>query len=234
MTFSVMRMRPEILNQSQGLDLMPLSENKTFSIHARLTARAVISAVFCMVFLTACGGVTGSGSETAELDTQAPVALTPKQDPAAGGSKALIGPVNEVELRKAVERYRVTKQRGVSKVDYAGADLNGDGRPEAIILFTGEDWCVQTGCSLVVFQEEETGYRPVSHITRARLPVLVGPESNFGWRDLIVQTGGGSAPVKTVRLGFTGKGYPANALLQPEPVADTLTRSQQLIAAGPS
>jgi hypothetical protein len=59
---------------------------------------------------------------------------------------------------------------------------------------------------------------------------MVGPETNFGWSDLIVNTGGGPAPVRTVRLGFTGKGYPGNALLQPEPTAETLARSQGILA----
>jgi hypothetical protein len=67
-----------------------------------------------------------------------------------------------------------------------------------------------------------------------RPPLLVGPESSFGWRDLIVRTGGGAAPVRTVRLGFTGKGYPANALLQPEPVADMVSRSQQIMGENPA
>jgi putative lipoprotein len=98
------------------------------------------------------------------------------------------------------------------------------------VLFAGPDWCQRTGCSLVVFREEETGYRPVSHVTRVRPPILVGPESSFGWRDLIVRTGGGPAPIRTVRLGFSGNGYPVNALLQPEPVADMIARSQQVLA----
>jgi hypothetical protein len=63
---------------------------------------------------------------------------------------------------------------------------------------------------------------------------MVGPETSFGWRDLIVRTGGGAAPVRTVRLGFTGKGYPANALLQPEPVSEMLSRSQEVMAETPA
>ena len=50
----------------------------------------------------------------------------------------------------------------------------------------------------------------------------------------MVNTGGGNAPVRTVRLGFSGKGYPANALLQPEPVSDMLGRSQQVMAEAPA
>ena len=181
------------------------------------------------IMLSACGG--SDGPDTASLNAPAPVSLTPQRDAAADA--ALVAPVKVEELRKAAERYRLTKQRSASHYDHVGADLNGDGRPEAIVLFSGQDWCVKTGCSLVIFQEGQEGYRPVSHITRVRPAILVGPDSNFGWRDLIVKTGGGAAPVRTVRLAFTGKGYPINALLQPEPVEDMVARSTQVMTESP-
>jgi len=182
--------------------------------------------------LGACGGPGGTGGASSSLNAPAPVALTPKRD--ASADSALTAPVDEEELRKAIERYRLTKQRRASHFDRTGADLNGDGRPEALVLFSGPDWCVTTGCSLVVFQESQTGYKPVSHITRVRPPVLVGADANFGWRDLIVDTGGGPAPVRTVRLGFTGDGYPINALLQPEPLSETMARAKQVLTASPA
>jgi hypothetical protein len=192
--------------------------------------RPFVTAASFAMLLTACGG---DRPESASLtQAAAPVALTPKQT--AASANALTGPVNDSELRKAVERYRVTKQRAESQYDFAGVDLNGDGKSEALVLFSGEDWCVRTGCSLVVFQEEATGYKVISHVTSAKSPVLIGPESNFGWRDVMVSTGGGGAPVRTVRLGFNGKGYPLNALLQPEPLQEMLARSQQVLAESPS
>ena len=191
----------------------------------------IIPALVATWALAACGA-SSVVPETSALNTQAPIALTPKQD-ASGAPGALAGKVNEPELRKAVERYNLAKQRTPGPYDFAGVDLNGDGKSEAVVLFSGPDWCQKTGCSLVVFQEEEVGYRPVSHVTSARPPVLIGPEASFGWRDLMANTGGGNAPVRTVRLGFSGKGYPANALLQPEPVADMLGRSQQVMGETP-
>ena len=182
-------------------------------------------ALSCLM-LAGCGGSEG-GPAPAALNAPAPVSLTPQRD--ATADAALTAPVDVDELRKAAERYRVTKQRSISHYDHIGADLNGDGVPEAIVLFSGQDWCVKTGCSLVVFQQGQAGYRPVSHITRVRPPILVGPDSSFGWRDLIVDTGGGAAPLRTVRLAFSGKGYPINALLQPEPLQDMVARSTQVM-----
>lgn len=190
-----------------------------------------VAAVALTLALAACG--TGTTPD-APLAAQGPIALTPKQDPASGGPGALSGKVNEPELRKAVERYNLAKQRAAGPYEFAGVDLNGDGKSEAVVLFTGPDWCQKTGCSLVVFQEEQVGYRPVSHITSARPPIMIGPEATFGWRDLMVNTGGGNAAVRTVRLGFSGKGYPANALLQPEPVSEMLSRSQQVMSETPA
>lgn len=183
-----------------------------------------------MAGLAGCGASSSGGiGADGTVATAAPVALTPKHTD-TGGSNALIAPVNDAELRKAVERYRISKNRGRANVDTAGVDLNGDGNPEALVLFAGDDWCLQTGCSMVVFQLEATGYRPVSHVTRVRPPIMVGPDSNFGWNDLLVNTGGGPSPVRTVRLGFTGNGYPSNALLQPEPLVETVSRSQGVLA----
>ena len=200
--------------------------NRTY----RLRGAALITAMAAMLALGGCGGGGGGilGSSPAS-ETEAPIALTPRGGGAQGSGNTLTGKIDQTELRKAIERYRIIKKRSASRYKSAAADLNGDGRVEAIVLFSGEDWCKKTGCSLVVFQMERTGFRPVTHVTSARAPILVGPGRNYGWRDLIVKTGGGAAPVRQVRLGFTGKGYPRNALLQPEPTGETLSRSQKIM-----
>ncbi len=193
-----------------------------------------LALIICAAGLMTMAGCGSSGSETS-LTAQGPVALTPAPEASGGGGPtALVGKIDEAELRQAVDRYRLVKQRAPAQYDFAGVDLNGDGRPEAVVLFAGPDWCQRTGCSMVVFQQEKVGYRPVSHVISVRPPILVGPDSSFGWRDLMVGTGGGPSPVRTVRLGFTGKGYPANALLQPEPVAEMLSKSQPVLSESPA
>jgi hypothetical protein len=188
-------------------------------------------ALAALLALAACGSTSlTSQPDVPPSDEAAPIALTPKTSPQGdGGGNALTAKVEDGELRKAIERYRITKQRGESTYDFAGVDLTGDGRPEALVLFTGADWCQKTGCSLVIFQREQVGYKAVSHITSVHGPVLAGRDANFGWRDLIVKTGGGGAPSRAVRLVFAGKGYPANALLQPEASRDQLSQAQQIL-----
>ncbi len=133
-------------------------------------------------------------------------------------------PVNQEELAKAVERLRITKKKAESSYEQAGADLNSDGRPKALVLLTGQDWCSPQGCTLVVFQPSDVGYRPISQTVGVRAPVAAGPGSNAGWRDLIVKTGAN----KIVRLQFTGGGYPANAAVQPDAASD-VEQSEVLI-----
>src|SRR5208283_6132402 len=80
------------------------------------------------------------------------------------------------------------------------------------------------GCTLVVFEPSEVGYRPISQTIGVKAPVAAGPGSNAGWRDLIVKTGAN----KIVRLQFTGGGYPSNAAGQPDASAD-VAQSEVLI-----
>lgn len=162
----------------------------------------------------------------------APVVITPKRADGSQPAQAVFaGAIDQTELNKAIERYRITKNRAASPFDVGAGDLNGDGRPEAVVLFTGDDWCLPTGCSLVVFQSQEFGYRPVSHVVSVKMPVLLAPSQGGVWRDLIVRTGGaGGAPQRDVRLAFSAKGYAANALLQPDADSAAIAQSVRLIA----
>lgn len=192
----------------------------------RRSARAVAAMLtVATALLAGCANQTGGDADDIRLDR--PVTLSPRSDTTAG---VTLQQVDETELAKAIERYRIKMERDESPVETAGVDLTGDGQPEVLALFTGSDWCTTTGCSFVVFKAEPHGFEPVSRTTRVRSPIKVGPGSNAGWRDLIVKTGGGAAPIRFVRLGFTGDGYPRNALLQPGPTDATLSQSTEVIA----
>ncbi len=149
-----------------------------------------------------------------------PMALSPRRS----APQSIVMPVNQEALVQAIGRHRITKKKGESPFDQAGADLNSDGKAKALVLLTGKDWCSPQGCTLVVFEPSETGYRPVSQTVGVKSPVAAGPGANAGWRDLIVRTGQN----KIVRLQFTGGGYPVNAAAQPDGSAD-VAQSEVLI-----
>ncbi len=126
-------------------------------------------------------------------------------------------PLDEKQLAKAIERYRLNKKQKQSPFRSVGYDLNGDGQAEALVLLEGEDWCAKTGCTIAVFTTGKTGYRPIATIRRARGPVIVTNERNNGWSDLVVNTGLNSRDQR-VRLRFGANGYPGNAVtLTPMP-----------------
>ncbi|RIA55315.1 hypothetical protein [Dichotomicrobium thermohalophilum] len=211
---------------------MPHATERTFRDRWQTGARiaGLAAALVTASFTLGCTTQPTSGPD--EFSTSRPVKLAPPSGESAE-TRITLAAVDETELRKAIERYRIKLEREESPVKTAGVDLTGDGQPEALVLFTGADWCVTTGCSFIVFRESETGYEAVSRTTRVRGPVKVGPGSNAGWRDLIVKTGGGAAPIRFVRLGFSGNGYPRNALLQPAPTEDVLAQATDVIPEVP-
>lgn len=173
----------------------------------------MIAVAAAALLLASCGGGRDFGSQSpAPAATAAPLALNrPAERPAS-----VLMPLDEAALRKAIANYTVNKEREPSAYRLAGADLNGDGVPEALVLFEGKDWCVTTGCSLAVFKSGTHGYRAAFRTVRVKAPVIVAQAGNDGWRHLIVMTGGGPAPVRRVLLRFGDGAYPSNALLQPE------------------
>ncbi len=185
------------------------------------------------LILTGCG--TG-GSERRGLsdgimnNSPAPVQIgrTPGAQTAAGVS--VLGPIDETLVRKAVENYRISKKRAKGAFRFAGADLNGDGVYEAIVLFEGKDWCTKTGCSMAVFQNFSHGFRPISRTVRVKAPVEITSRVTKTYRDILVVTGGGAAPLRRVRLQFTGSDYSRNAMLQPEVPLGTAERTEIAIA----
>jgi hypothetical protein len=54
-------------------------------------------------------------------------------------------------------------------------DLNGDGRADAIVLLTGNEWCGSGGCNMLIFQGTESGFRFVSESTITAEPMAVSP-----------------------------------------------------------
>lgn len=172
-------------------------------------------AVMALGFLVGCGGGAARAPGAASDDASRPVQLG-RQD-RSDARESVLAPLDEAEVRKAVETYRINKDRAKSPYEFAGADLNGDGVPEAVVLFSGQDWCAATGCSLAILKDGPHGFRPVSRTVRVKPPVVVARESTNGWRDLFVSTGGaGGAPLRRVRLRFSGSGYTRNAMQEEE------------------
>lgn len=180
-----------------------------FHRYRRLAGIALAAAA-----LAGCGGGASRTAGLTPTDANRPVQLNAG---GAGGQTSVLGQLDDVKINRAISNYRINKKRAEGPRQLVGADLNGDGIAEAMVLFGGKDWCATTGCSLAIFQSGQYGYRVISRTVRVKAPVVISTDQTNGWRDLLVSTGGaGSAPLRRVRLRFSGNSYSRNAMLEDE------------------
>ena len=130
--------------------------------------------------------------------------LLPVSDPTLRGQDPPSG------LTAAVQAY-VEKKGDHERPEFRHAltDLDGDGRPDAIVLLLG-DYCGSGGCNMLVFRGATTGFTLVSVSTVTNEPIRVIPEKSHGWRTLIVFSNGKG----DVLMPFDGTRYPPNPSLQ--------------------
>ncbi len=179
--------------------------------------RSVLAVSLVLAVLAGCRSGDGAGTGAGASDPTRPVQLGRQAGSGATAGSSILRPLDEVAVRRAVENYRINKKRAEGGYESAGADLDGDGVAEAIVLFEGQDWCAKTGCSMTVFKSDQRGFQAAFRTVRVRPPILAARSSSNGWRDLIVWTGGaGTAPKRRVLLKHSGSSYPRNAMLEPE------------------
>jgi hypothetical protein len=98
----------------------------------------------------------------------------------------------------------------------AFADLNGDGKTEAIVHLTSNAWCGTGGCTTLVLARDGDSWRILTEISITRLPIRVLMTKSSGWRSIAVWVqGGGIQPGYEAELRFDGKTYPANPSVSP-------------------
>jgi hypothetical protein len=96
------------------------------------------------------------------------------------------------------------------------ADLNGDGRPEAIVYLTSNDWCGSGGCTTLILVRDGDSWQLLSRVTITRPPIRVLASKSNGWRSIGVWVqGGGIQPGYEAELRFNGKEYPTNPSMPP-------------------
>lgn len=87
-------------------------------------------------------------------------------------------------------------------------DLDGDGSAETIVHVVGPTSCGSGGCTTLVFGGSDG--RQVGSISVSRPPILAAPSRTNGWRDLVVDVGGGGLGNGHRLLAFDGRQYPGN------------------------
>jgi hypothetical protein len=113
----------------------------------------------------------------------------------------------------------------------AFADLNDDGKPEAIVHLIGKGWCGSGGCTTLILVQEGDAWKVLANIAITRPPILMLPSKSNGWRSVGVWVqGGGVQRGYEAELRFDGKTYPANPTVPPAQAFLEKTRSEVLIS----
>ena len=141
---------------------------------------ATVTVLIAAGVLAGCGSGDRPASAVAGAAAAgdgAPVALAPRR----GTGQTVAMAADQDALAKAIERLRITrKKKENGPYEQAGADLNSDGRAKALVLFTGQDWCSPQGCTLVVFEPGEVGFRPISQTIGVKAPIAAGVQLERG------------------------------------------------------
>jgi len=93
----------------------------------------------------------------------------------------------------------------------AFADLDGDGRDEALVSLHSGLFCGSGGCALYIYTPAGSSWRPVAELTIVNAPVRVLESRTRGWRDLAVHVRGGGVEIPhEARIRFDGRTYASN------------------------
>lgn len=108
---------------------------------------------------------------------------------------------------------------------FQSLDLDGTGpRGMMLVYLMGSQVCGTGGCTMLVMQAAENGYRVISRIPAVQQPVIVSNGRTNGYPDLIVYTAGGGLAPAYRRLRFNGSSYPTNLTGEPAlPAGTTVT-----------
>lgn len=171
----------------------------------------------CVTLLAGCG--SSHDSENARAGSLSSIS------PAAGGPLLpLPGDIPVAEpsddvLMSAVSEWLGQEGGSVnSRYEFTRVDLNRDGRREGLVLMQSphQEWCMEYGCTLFVFQAHEDGFSFLSEISPIRGPMTVAEASTNGWRDIIAYVSGrDSADARNVALTFDGHSYPQQPAFLP-------------------
>jgi hypothetical protein len=127
------------------------------------------------------------------------------------------------QTRDATLRTFLQTSFAEARADYADtsyvaafADLDGDGRDEALVSLQSGLFCGSGGCALYIYTPAGASWREVAELTIVNAPVRVLNTRTRGWRDLAVHVRGGGIDIPyEARMRFDGRTYASNPSMAP-------------------
>ena len=154
---------------------------------------------FTLIFLTACGSSKEPATKSVALEKER--LLT------------------ESDFKQAVSAYlRNGGGPMVSTYDIALVDLNGDYRPEGLVMMNTpfSTWCHLAGCTLLIFEAHSNNKITLN----SRIQPIRGPLFFHGtegkWKKIVARQDGINRDARYIELKNTGTGYPAFTLNAPD------------------
>jgi hypothetical protein len=111
----------------------------------------------------------------------------------------------------------------------AWADLDGDGRPEALVYLISGAYCGSGGCNLMIFTPDGRSWREVANMSVTNPPIRVLDSRTRGWNDISVFVAGGGSRGYMALLAFNGRSYPDNPTVAPARRLRSAARGRVLI-----
>jgi putative lipoprotein len=141
----------------------------------------------------------------------------------AAGSSAYAQPTRHAELHSFLQERFAEDRANYPDTRYVAgwADLNGDGRPEALVYMMSGNYCGSGGCALYIYTPEQGSFYQHASMSVTNLPVRALNTRTQGWRDLSVAVAGGGTRARTVLVPHGRITYADNPTVPP---ARTLRR----------
>ncbi|HYI48540.1 MAG TPA: hypothetical protein VEX35_08755 [Allosphingosinicella sp.] len=127
-------------------------------------------------------------------------------------------PSREQALRTFLQTSFAEARENYGGTSYvaAFADLNGDGRDEALVSLQSGFFCGSGGCALHIYTPQGASWREVAELTIVNAPVRLLNTRSRGWRDLSVLVRGGGIEIPyEARIRFDGRTYASNPSMAP-------------------
>lgn len=141
-------------------------------------------------------------------------------------------PSRDAELRTFLqERFAEDRADHPNTRYVAGwADLNGDGRPEALVYLMSSNYCGSGGCTLFIYTPEQGSFSQHGSMSVTSLPVRALNSRTRGWRDLAVGVSGGGTRARTVLIPHGAITYADNPTVAPARTLRQIPAGQTVIA----
>jgi putative lipoprotein len=97
-----------------------------------------------------------------------------------------------------------------SEYEFTRADLDTDGRRDALVLFKNPYgfWCGGHGCTMLVLKANNDSFTLVNSVQPIRTPLEISNQKQHGWKTMIARVSGRTEAPRDVALMFDGQAYP--------------------------